>query len=275
MTRTSIPAARPRAISATLRRAAVDGDDQTGAGRRRRLDRRRDRPWPSSSRRGTYGSGSMPQAPEGADEDREPGQAVRVEVAEDHDASRRRLGPSGSGRGSAPASGSRRGSWSAVGRLGEERRELGCASPRRGPRGGRSRARRARAGRPASRSSAVGATASATRQAKRGSITPVRMPRLGHPDSPDSARRLRAAAGRGRRPAAASGGDAARSRGARERAGPAEPAVLPLVPHDEQRRGVEDRRVRPRDDPDQEGEHEVPDRRAAEQVAATAASGRP
>ena len=46
---------------------------------------RRLRPWPSSSRLGTYGSTSSPNAPERPDHDRQPGQPVGVEVAEDQD----------------------------------------------------------------------------------------------------------------------------------------------------------------------------------------------
>ena len=43
-----------------------------------------DRPWPSSSRDGTYGTRVDPEAAEGEDELREPREPVRVEVAEHH-----------------------------------------------------------------------------------------------------------------------------------------------------------------------------------------------
>ena len=64
-----------------------------------------------------------------------------------------------------------------------------------------------------------------------------------------------------------------RTRGLRVVGDPAVASVVPEVPVDQQRRGVEDRRVGPRDDPDQQRQHEVagsPRRRTA---AARAASG--
>ena len=44
-----------------------------------------DRPWPSSRRLGTYGSTASPYRAQGEDQDRQPGQPVGIEVAEDQD----------------------------------------------------------------------------------------------------------------------------------------------------------------------------------------------
>ena len=210
-----------------------------------------DRPWPSSSRLGTYGIDGHAEAAQGQGHDGQTRQTVGIEVAEDEDASRR-------GRARVPAV------------RGGRRRRAGDAD-----RGGRRRARPSHAARssavatpraarmPASRGPSPLARPSIDRRAagRRTSETPaeagfehgVRMPRGLH---------------RGlfvgpmpvvvRTPCA---GRAGCARGVRR---PCR-AVLPELPVDQQRRGDEDRRVRPRDDADEQGQDEVLDRRATEQ----------
>ena len=86
VTMTSIPRGAASAISACAGRAAVDGDDQPDARRAAAASTAaRDRPWPSSSRRGTYGQDLDAQPPERPCQDRETGEPVGIEVAEDHD----------------------------------------------------------------------------------------------------------------------------------------------------------------------------------------------
>ena len=136
------------------------------------------------------------------------------------------------------------------------------AARRTRPRGRPRRSRRGAASRPVIRSasprpnaacarSGVTGPASGKLQRKRGSSTLLRMPRGASPRlcRPSRTRQGVGAAGLARA-------------GRREAAVPSVVAELPV---DEQRARDEDRRVGPDDDPDQQGEDEVADRRPAEQ----------
>ena len=97
---------------------------------------------------GTYGHHLDAQPAEGVDEDREAGQPVRVEVAEDDHPLAAGRGRGRSGRRKASASGSSAGSCSAVDPAGHERRERRGRPRRRGARGPSPRSPRPAARRP-------------------------------------------------------------------------------------------------------------------------------
>ena len=210
-------------------------------GRRRPPPRRcaaSDRPWPSSSRLGTYGSTVDAEAPQGERHDREAGQPVRIEVAEDEDASAAVAG---------------------LGQPGQVRSPHRAARPDRGalPSGSanqcdrrppRSRRRARRAGRPARAEMrprsrpGCGFRAGTARLAKDPAEArfdhDVRMPREAAPRiyrpgarraPQDAVRRTRGAAGRGQ---------------------PAVPAVVPEMPVDERAATPRRSTSRSRDDPD-------------------------
>ena len=129
VTMTSMPRASAAATSAHARRAAVDGDDH--ASRRPRAAASiaaSDRPWPSSSRLGTYGSTVDAEAAQGERHDREAGQAVGIEVAEDQDPLAAVAGRAQTARASTVRVGQQRRVVEAVERLGEPGVEVAAAS---------------------------------------------------------------------------------------------------------------------------------------------------
>ena len=253
------PRARRSRPRRRLRRPAVDGDDDASPRHAVAASiAASDRPWPSSQRDRDVRDHVDAEPAEGEDEDREPGQSVRVEVAEhEHPfAAARGRGRSATGRRS--ASGSSAGSWRAVSASGHERREIGGLRPRRPPQqlgepSDASAVARSRAANSASMGPLRGNC-----QRKRGSITASGCQRGLHPAY------LRRCAWPARRHALARGG-------LRAVAWRALATLLPLLPDDEERRGVEDRRVGARDDADEQREDErrgSPRRRTAAARAA-------
>ena len=245
-------------------RAAVDGDDD--ASRRRPTAASiaaSDRPWPSSSRLGTYGSTVDAEPAQREGHDRQAGQPVGVEVAEDQDPLAAVAGAPAAAPGRASASGR---SARIVQAARADPRTRRPGRPRRGDAAGREERRRARAEIPRSAASRRAASAGAVDgsgkvQRKRGSTTA----------SGCHARLHRGSTGRG-----ASRGlrtPCAGPAGLRVAVEAAVPAVVPELPVDEQRAGVEDRRVGSRDDPDQQGQDEVAGSPRRRTGAARGASG--
>ena len=252
---TSSPRAFASAISATLvLPQSTVTMTRRAAARRAASSAASDSPWPSSSRLGTYGSTVDAEPAQRQGHDREPGQPVGVEVAEDQDplaAVARRVQTASRSTRRRPAAGR---VVQAVERVREPGGQVVRASdtPRaarsdaeRGPRPrARGRRGRGRGGRPDERGK---------RPAEAGLDHGVRMPRGAAPRiyrpgasarPQEAVRRTRGAAGRGRR-----GRAGGRPRAASRRAAGRD----------------EDRRVGSRDDPDQQGQDEVADRGATEE----------
>ena len=91
-----------------------------------------DRPWPSSSRRRDVRLDRDAEPAQGEGQDRQAGQPVGVEVAEDQDPLARGRAPSSGARAGGPRRAGGAGSWSAVERVGEPGAERRPRRRRRG-----------------------------------------------------------------------------------------------------------------------------------------------
>ena len=219
---TSMPRALRRGDLGHARRPAVDRDDERRARRRRGVDRGQRQAVALVEPARDVGLDRDAEAAQGEGHDREPGQAVGVEVAEDEDPLAAVAGARASGPGARSGVGQRGRVVEAVERIARTRRRVLAGRSRRGRRGGRPAGAEMPCAGAASTAGGRRRRASRKVQRKRGSTTTSGCHGALHRGSTG---RLR------RRPQDA----VRRTRGARVARQAAVPAVVPQLPVDEQR----------------------------------------
>src|SRR3954447_2105140 len=265
VTATSIPRARAAATSATLVEPVSTVTISVMPSPAAASTAASERPWPSSSREGTYGVTRIPSRrnastscarPVSPSASKSPKTMTRSPRSRARATRSTRAAASGSSRGSlSPAAAGPRNAASVTGSA-MPRRAMTVAANVPTP-----------SSRAAARSIGSSRYGSGNTQRCRASVIGRRMPRraylpLGGAVGGMAGRRGRIDAGPGRRRAPGSRGRAAAWA---SRSLPLLAAILPEVPHDEERARVEDREVRPRDDPEEQCQHERADRRAGEE----------